>query len=137
MSIVHIFYGSDTTVPKLRTRLYGPTDLIASTGGLIGLCLGASVLSAVEAIYFFVIRPVFKHCRRRHDLGQHQALIMQFVNALRSKNKTSNGNDKSITLNPNTIPMYPQVPKYPANNAPSIRINNGLPIQFGQRPHQS
>ncbi len=28
MSIIHIFFGSETTVPKFRKRLYGTTDLI-------------------------------------------------------------------------------------------------------------
>lgn len=28
MSIVHIFFGADTTVPHFRKRLYGTTDLI-------------------------------------------------------------------------------------------------------------
>lgn len=28
MSVVHIFFGAETTVPKFRKRLYGTTDLI-------------------------------------------------------------------------------------------------------------
>lgn len=28
MAIVHVFFGSETTVPRYRKRLYGVTDLI-------------------------------------------------------------------------------------------------------------
>lgn len=28
MSVVHIFFGADTTVPKLKKRLYGTSDLV-------------------------------------------------------------------------------------------------------------
>ncbi len=32
MSVVHIFFGAETTVPKFRKRLYGTTDLIGKFG---------------------------------------------------------------------------------------------------------
>jgi len=38
---------------------------LASVGGLLGLCLGFSALSAVELIYFLTIRPWSKP-RREH-----------------------------------------------------------------------
>lgn len=45
-------------VPWKRRELFSETELIASIGGLVGLFIGASLLSAVELIYFFTIRLV-------------------------------------------------------------------------------
>lgn len=38
----------------LRTSL----DVIVSIGGILGLFLGASLLSAIELIYYFIIRAI-------------------------------------------------------------------------------
>lgn len=38
----------------LRTNL----DVIVSIGGILGLFLGASLLSAIEFIYYFTIRAI-------------------------------------------------------------------------------
>ena len=33
----------------------GPVDFVASLGGLFGLCLGFSIISFVEILYWFTI----------------------------------------------------------------------------------
>ena len=35
-----------------RDELYGALDIISNIGGLLGLCMGFSMLSAVEIVYF-------------------------------------------------------------------------------------
>lgn len=40
-----------------RSELYGLTDFLANCGGLLGLCMGMSMLSVVELFYFSCIRP--------------------------------------------------------------------------------
>ena len=35
-----------------RDQLYGLVDIISNIGGLLGLCMGFSMLSAVEIVYF-------------------------------------------------------------------------------------
>ena len=37
-----------------RDELYGAVDIISNIGGLLGLCMGFSMLSAVELVYFAV-----------------------------------------------------------------------------------
>ncbi|CAL8113040.1 unnamed protein product [Orchesella dallaii] len=64
ISIVHVYFGQDSTYPKVRGQMYGITDLIANTGGLLGLCMGFSMLSLVEVIYLCTIRH---WCRRKHS----------------------------------------------------------------------
>ncbi|PSN34458.1 hypothetical protein C0J52_20176 [Blattella germanica] len=55
-SAVSFFYKDSQFVRSQRSELYGAVDFIASCGGLLGLCLGFSVLSVVEIFYFFTMR---------------------------------------------------------------------------------
>lgn len=41
-----------------RSELYGMTDFLANCGGIMGLCMGISLLSLVELVYFCSVRPV-------------------------------------------------------------------------------
>ena len=65
MAVVNIFFGKETVMgeenihsnDKLSTELersirIGPVDFIASLGGLFGLCLGFSIISFLEIIYW-------------------------------------------------------------------------------------
>ncbi|XP_016968857.1 sodium channel protein Nach [Drosophila rhopaloa] len=45
----------------IRTRL----DVVVSMGGMLGLFLGASILSAIEFIYYFTVRPFTNMLRAR------------------------------------------------------------------------
>jgi hypothetical protein len=85
------------------------SNFLANTGGLMGLCLGFSGLSAVEVIYFCTIRLWFKRKRLRH---RGKRIAMKFVRALKSiggrlsSRSTSAGVvGKEITLQKHTIPI--------------------------------
>jgi hypothetical protein len=125
MSIVHIFFGSDTTVPKLRKRLYGTTELIASTGGLLGLCLGVSILSGVEAIYYCTIRVFCKFCGRRQNKNT-ELLVTKFINTIRRKARSGDKN-RTISVNPNGMPIY--------SNKSFPSANIGIAFMY-EHPHQ-
>ncbi|KAI8044960.1 degenerin del-1 [Drosophila gunungcola] len=45
----------------IRTRL----DVVVSMGGMLGLFLGASILSAIEFVYYFTVRPLTNMLRAR------------------------------------------------------------------------
>lgn len=49
-------FASDEFIARKRTASYGMVGLLSNIGGILGLFLGMSVLSVVEAFYFFVIR---------------------------------------------------------------------------------
>jgi acid-sensing ion channel, other len=55
-SKVSIYLNKPQFIMSKRSELYGITDFLANCGGLIGVCLGFSILSLVEIIYFFIIR---------------------------------------------------------------------------------
>ncbi|XP_029731018.2 sodium channel protein Nach-like [Aedes albopictus] len=65
-------FRSPQFVAWKRRELFSTTDLIASIGGLAGLFVGASLLSIVEVIYFFTIRPIINDGSKRR--GTYEVL---------------------------------------------------------------
>ena len=65
MSYVHIYFDSFGVTKYLRNEVYGWQDLIAFFGGIVGLCVGFSLLSGAELIYFFTIRLFFWKKRKQ------------------------------------------------------------------------
>jgi Amiloride-sensitive sodium channel len=58
-----------------RSELYGDTDFLANCGGLMGLCLGVSVISLFEIVYFCTLRLWFNLSSNKiHDRGQSVVL---------------------------------------------------------------
>jgi acid-sensing ion channel, other len=48
-----------------RAQLFGPTELVAQFGGLLGLFLGFSLMSVLELVYFCTIRLI---CDIKHNV---------------------------------------------------------------------
>ena len=75
IAVVNIFFGKDTVMGEhffMRFLIYnllapefersirmGPVDFVASLGGLFGLCLGFSIISFLEIIYW-IIAGIYK-----------------------------------------------------------------------------
>ncbi|XP_019537219.2 pickpocket protein 28-like [Aedes albopictus] len=53
-----IYYKNAQLMKQKRSELYGITDFLANCGGLLGLCLGVSLLSLVELCYYCSVRPL-------------------------------------------------------------------------------
>jgi Amiloride-sensitive sodium channel len=53
---VNIYFKVNQFLASHRSELYGFADFLANCGGLLGLCLGISVISLFEIVYFYIIR---------------------------------------------------------------------------------
>ena len=53
---MHIYFNKLHFIKHQRGELYSFTDFLANIGGLMGLCLGISIMSVLEFIYFFTTR---------------------------------------------------------------------------------
>ena len=50
------------TAPELERRMrMSPIEFLSSLGGLFGLCLGFSIISLVELLYWIVLRSPILH----------------------------------------------------------------------------
>lgn len=50
-------------------------SLLASFGGIFGLCMGGSVLSMVELFYYCVVKPFALYSARRRDGSGNQLTV--------------------------------------------------------------
>jgi acid-sensing ion channel, other len=55
---LEIYFANDEFIVYRRYAAFGAVTFLSNIGGLLGLFLGASFLSAVEVFYFFVIRLI-------------------------------------------------------------------------------
>eukprot|EP00095_Tigriopus_kingsejongensis_P005799 maker-scaffold88_size394946-snap-gene-2.27 protein:Tk05799 transcript:maker-scaffold88_size394946-snap-gene-2.27-mRNA-1 annotation:"sodium channel protein nach-like" len=67
-NLVHIYFKNLGAVYYTREQLYGIMDLIGAMGGIIGLCMGFSLLSGVEFLYFFTLRLWIDQDRARRKM---------------------------------------------------------------------
>ncbi|ETN65215.1 hypothetical protein AND_003022 [Anopheles darlingi] len=57
-SMMQIFFQDTHFIPAQRSEMHGMVDFLANCGGLLGLFIGVSLLSIVEALYYILLRPI-------------------------------------------------------------------------------
>lgn len=69
IAVVHIFFQDNVFRSFTKGEFIGFTEFLSSTGGLLGLFMGFSVISLIEFIYFLSIRPycVLKRQHKRNN----------------------------------------------------------------------
>nr|XP_029732096.1 pickpocket protein 28-like [Aedes albopictus] len=58
ISKLAVYFKDVQFIASKRTELYGMTDFIANCGGILGLCLGVSLFSVVELLYYCLVHPM-------------------------------------------------------------------------------
>ena len=56
MAVLHIYFEKLHFIVHQRGKLYTTIEIISNIGGLLGLCLGFSIISLLEIVYFFTAR---------------------------------------------------------------------------------
>ena len=56
MTYLHVFFKNSGMTKFARKETFGWQDLIAFFGGIVGLCMGFSLLSGAELLYWFTLR---------------------------------------------------------------------------------
>ncbi|XP_013106042.1 pickpocket protein 28 [Stomoxys calcitrans] len=57
LSIVHFYFVSNTFRGTTKSEMFGFTEFLSNTGGLLGLFMGFSIFSLIEIIYYVTVRP--------------------------------------------------------------------------------
>ena len=56
MTYLHVYFKNTGMTKFARKETFGWQDLIAFFGGIVGLCMGFSLLSGAEFVYWFTLR---------------------------------------------------------------------------------
>ncbi|XP_015594264.1 pickpocket protein 28 [Cephus cinctus] len=70
LAVVHLFFVDSQFTKYVKNELFGFTEFLSSTGGLLGLFMGFSFLSVVEIIYFVSLRVWCRLYRTKQTPGQ-------------------------------------------------------------------
>lgn len=65
-----VFFKEGQFIAFKRYELYGPIDFLANCGGLLGLCMGFSLLSLIELMYFCSVRFYGNLKMRYRNMGK-------------------------------------------------------------------
>ncbi|XP_077288026.1 pickpocket protein 28-like [Arctopsyche grandis] len=76
MAIVHIYFVEASFIRFTKGELFGFTDFLSNTGGLLGLFLGFSFLSLVEIVYYVTLRLLCAYYR--HDYPTSNNAVYPF-----------------------------------------------------------
>jgi len=66
-TIAHLFFKDMGVVKYRKDEMYSAIDLIAQFGGLVGLCVGFSLISILEFFYWFTMRLWIDERKRKKD----------------------------------------------------------------------
>jgi Amiloride-sensitive sodium channel len=78
---ITIYFRESEIFSSQRSEVYGSTDFLASCGGLLGLCLGISVLSLLEIVYYCTIHLLFNRTKFTDSVPQ------QFLHKVSNRNR--------------------------------------------------
>ncbi|XP_075157996.1 pickpocket 28 [Haematobia irritans] len=69
LSIMHFYFVSNTFRGTTKSEMFGFTEFLSNTGGLLGLFMGFSIFSLIEIIYYITVRP---YCAARTIELEHK-----------------------------------------------------------------
>ena len=72
---MHVYFDSFGVTKFTKSELYGWQDLIGVFGGIVGLCMGFSLLSGAELLYFFTIRLWFDDAKLQKQRARKKKQI--------------------------------------------------------------
>ncbi|XP_040164851.1 pickpocket protein 28-like [Anopheles arabiensis] len=79
LSSLAVYYKEAQFISIKRNQLFGLNDFIANCGGILGLFMGVSLLSIVEMLYFFTMKPLINYCMRRSRNSSKIATVEPYV----------------------------------------------------------
>ncbi|XP_053679171.1 pickpocket protein 28-like [Anopheles nili] len=78
LTTLSVYYREAQFISIKRSQLFGLNDFIANCGGILGLFMGVSLLSIVEILYYFTIKPLVEHFlrwRRRRNASKTTLVV--------------------------------------------------------------
>ena len=85
MSYLHVYFKTLGVTKYQRNVAYGWQDLIAFFGGIVGLCVGFSLLSGAELIYFFTVRLFFEYRKEKTRINHEVDSFDKIAKELQSE----------------------------------------------------
>ncbi|KAB0798040.1 hypothetical protein PPYR_09033 [Photinus pyralis] len=79
MAVLHFFFTESKFTSYTKSELYGFSEFLSNTGGLLGLFLGFGALSCVEIFYYFFLKVVCNSLQSRRKSKQNMKIKKRVV----------------------------------------------------------
>ncbi|XP_053668363.1 pickpocket protein 28-like [Anopheles marshallii] len=79
LSSMSVYYKEAQFISIKRNQLFGLNDFIANCGGILGLFMGVSLLSIVEILYYFTMKPLIAHFLKRTRKENKIATVEPYI----------------------------------------------------------
>ncbi|XP_035793837.1 pickpocket protein 28-like [Anopheles albimanus] len=76
LTTLNIYFREAQFIGIRRSQMFGINDFIANCGGLLGLFMGVSLLSLLELVYYFTMKPLV-NCFLRHRNQKRKIAIVK------------------------------------------------------------
>lgn len=70
-SKINIYFGTDRVTPLERTEIFDTMNFLAACGGILGLCMGFSIVSFIEIVYFLSLRLISNARNKKPAIKKH------------------------------------------------------------------
>ncbi|ALC49086.1 ppk28 [Drosophila busckii] len=120
LSILHFYYLTNNFRSTTKSEMFGFTEFLSNTGGLLGLFMGFSIFSVIEIVYYVTVRPYCASRTLRLRRKQRQAALLWLTpvrQPLRQRQRR-----RKRQLQP---PPYSQLAKPKPTLWRTLRISNG------------
>ncbi|KAH8366991.1 hypothetical protein KR084_002653 [Drosophila pseudotakahashii] len=74
ISILHFYYMTNIFRSTTKSEMFGFTEFLSNTGGLLGLFMGFSIFSVIEIFFYITVRP---YCASRTLRQRHKRRLQQ------------------------------------------------------------
>ncbi|XP_017064505.1 pickpocket protein 28 [Drosophila eugracilis] len=74
ISILHFYYMTNIFRSTTKSEMFGFTEFLSNTGGLLGLFMGFSIFSVIEIFFYITVRP---YCASRTLQQRHKRRLEQ------------------------------------------------------------
>lgn len=75
LAVVHLYFTHTQFLSYYKTEIFGLSEFLSSTGGLLGLFIGFSFISAVEILYFGTVRLWHSIAGRRNTIVENYPFV--------------------------------------------------------------
>ncbi|KAH8292921.1 hypothetical protein KR044_008658 [Drosophila immigrans] len=86
LSVLHFYYLTNNIRSTTKSEMFGFTEFLSNTGGLLGLFMGFSIFSVIEILYYVTMRP---YCASRaiQQRRQRRLATLQWLTPVRQRRR--------------------------------------------------
>ncbi|XP_023169258.1 pickpocket protein 28 [Drosophila hydei] len=123
LAILHFYYLTNNFRSTTKSEMFGFTEFLSNTGGLLGLFMGFSIFSVIEIVYYVTMRP-FCASRTLHERRRRRQAELLWLTPVHQRRR----------INVQRPPPYSQLGKAKAVDGSKMKQTLWQTLRAGRDP---